>query len=66
MTTDPPAATVAAVAVVLAPLSQSVRQKIFLYLGVLIVLLAFGAPFGGLIDIPIRFFSQEQTALGGA
>ena len=63
MTTDRPAATVAAVAIVPTALSQSVRQRIFLYLGVLIVLLAFGAPFGGLIDIPISFFLKNKLHL---
>src|SRR6185369_8148021 len=40
-----------------------VRQRIFLYLGVLIVLLAFGSPFGGLIDIPITFFLKNKLHL---
>ena len=44
-------------------LPQPVRQRIFLYLGVLIVLLAFGAPFGGLIDIPISFFLKNKLHL---
>ena len=63
MTTDRSAATVVAVAIVSAPLSQSVRQRIFLYLGVLIVLLSFGSPFGGLIDIPISFFLKNKLHL---
>jgi hypothetical protein len=46
-------------------LSQSKRQKIFAYLGILIVLLAFGAPSGGLIDIPIKFSSEKQIASAG-
>ena len=50
-----PAATVAAAAIAPITLPQSVRQRIFLYLGILIVLLAFGAPSGGLMDIPISF-----------
>ena len=59
-----PAAT-AATALALAPitLSSSVRQRIFLYLGILIVLLAFGSPFGGLIDIPISFFLKNKLHL---
>jgi hypothetical protein len=40
-----------------------VRQRIFLYLGVLIVLLDFGAPSGGLIDIPISFFLKNKLHL---
>ena len=39
------------------------RQRIFLYLGVLIVLLAFGSPYGGLIDIPISFFLKNRLHL---
>jgi hypothetical protein len=44
-------------------LSQSKRQKIFAYLGILIVLLAFGAPSGGLIDIPISFLLKNKLHL---
>jgi hypothetical protein len=58
-----PAATVAAVAIAPTALSYSVRQRIFLYLGVLIVLLAFGSPYGGLIDIPISFFLKNKLHL---
>jgi Na+/melibiose symporter-like transporter len=61
MPTDPPAATAAAIAP--ATPSRLVRQRIFLYLGVLIVLLAFGAPYGGLIDIPISFFLKNKLHL---
>ena len=35
----------------------------FLYLGILIVLLAFGGPSGGLIDIPISFFLKNRLHL---
>jgi Major Facilitator Superfamily len=61
MPTDLTAAT--AVAIAPATLSRPVRQRIFLYLGVLIVLLAFGAPYGGLIDIPISFFLKNKLHL---
>jgi hypothetical protein len=44
-------------------LPPSVRQHIFVYLGVLIVLLAFGSPSGGLIDIPISFFLKNRLHL---
>ena len=44
-------------------LPRSTRHKIFAYLGVLIVLLAFGAPSGGLIDIPISFFLKNKLHL---
>jgi len=63
MTTDHPAATAATGAVAPTVLPQSVRQRIFLYLGVLIVLLAFGSPFGGLIDIPISFLLKNKLNL---
>jgi hypothetical protein len=63
MTTDRPAATVASAAVAAADLSPSARQRIFLYLGILIVLLAFGAPSGGLIDIPISFLLKNRLHL---
>jgi hypothetical protein len=61
MTIDRSATTVAAVAA--ADLSPSARQSIFLYLGILIVLLAFGSPSGGLIDIPISFFLKNRLHL---
>ena len=63
MTIDRPATTVAAVTVAPADLSRSVRHTIFLYLGILIVLLAFGGPSGGLIDIPISFFLKNRLHL---
>jgi Major Facilitator Superfamily len=44
-------------------LPQMQRQKIFGYLGVLIVLLAFGAPSGGLIDIPMSFLLKNKLHL---
>jgi hypothetical protein len=44
-------------------LSPSVRHRIFIYLGFLIVLLAFGAPSGGLIEIPISFFLKNKLNL---
>jgi MFS family permease len=44
-------------------LSPSERHGIFLYLGVLIILLAFGGPAGGLIDIPISFFLKNRLHL---
>jgi MFS family permease len=44
-------------------LSSEVRLRIFLYLGVLIVLLGFGSPFGGLIGLPISFFLKNKLHL---
>ena len=46
-----------------APLSTSVRARILLYLSVLILLLGFGAPFGGLIDVPVSFFLKNKLHL---
>jgi hypothetical protein len=46
-------------------LPQSEQYEIIAYRGILIVLLAFGAPSGGLIDIPIRALGvpvRNQTA----
>src|SRR5215472_13176623 len=44
-------------------LSSFARHRIFIYLGILIVLLAFGAPSGGLIDIPISFLLKNKLHL---
>ena len=63
MITDRPAATAATAAIAAAPLPYSVRRKIFLYLGLLIVLLGFGSPSGGLIDIPITFLLKNKLHL---
>jgi hypothetical protein len=63
MTVDSPAADIVAVAVTPGILSPSARRSIFLYLGILIVLLAFGGPSGGLIDIPISFLLKNKLQL---
>src|SRR5471032_2631160 len=63
MTVDSPAADIVAVAVTPGILSPSARRSIFLYLGILIVLLAFGAQSGGLIDIPISFLLKNKLHL---
>jgi hypothetical protein len=44
-------------------LPYPVRQRIFLYLGILIILLAFGSPTGGLIDIPVSFLLKNKLHL---
>ncbi|MFO1108903.1 MAG: MFS transporter [Bradyrhizobium sp.] len=44
-------------------LPSATRRRIFLYLGILIVLLAFGGPSGGLIDIPISFLLKNKLHL---
>ncbi len=40
-----------------------VRRRIFIYLGALIVLTAFGSPAGGLIEIPITFLLKNKLHL---
>ncbi len=44
-------------------LSIDARRRIFLYLGVLVTLLAFGAPHGGLIEIPLSFLLKNKMLL---
>jgi hypothetical protein len=63
MTTVHPADTAVAAAVAPTVLSHSARQRIFLYLGFLVALLAFGSPHGGLIEIPISFFLKNRLHL---
>jgi Na+/melibiose symporter-like transporter len=63
MNTDRPADPATTVAVAPTTLPLPVRQRIFLYLGVLIILLACGSPSGGLIDIPISFFLKNKLHL---
>src|SRR5215475_8193386 len=55
------ASTVAAVEPTVLP--QTVRHRIFLYLGALVFLMAFGSPSGGLIDIPISFLLKNRLQL---
>ena len=62
MTTGVEAASAGAVAAPTA-LPASARRNIFLYLGILIVMLAFGSPAGGLIDIPISFLLKNKLHL---
>jgi len=63
MRIDRSTGTASAVAAAPADLSPSERHGIFLYLGILIILLAFGGPAGGLIDIPISFFLKNRLHL---
>ena len=60
---DRPAAQSVDVAIGPVDLSPSARRRIFLYLGLLIVLVAFGSPSGGLIDIPISFLLKNKLHL---
>lgn len=46
-----------------AALPERERWRIFLYLGLLTVLLAFGAPIGAIIDIPISFLLKNKLHL---
>ena len=63
MLTDPATGSRVSTATTSAGLPHSVRRKIFIYLGILIVLLAFGAPGSGLIDIPITFLLKNKLHL---
>ena len=47
-------------------LAEPVRRRIIVYLGVLIVLLTFGAPGGGLMDIPISFVLKNKLDLSAS
>jgi MFS family permease len=58
MTSESSAAAITATAPEVLP--SGVRWRIFLYLSVLIFLLAFGAPNGGLIEVPITFFLKNK------
>jgi hypothetical protein len=44
-------------------LPSSVRRKIFLYLGILVALLAFGDPNGGLMQVPVSFLLKNKLHL---
>jgi hypothetical protein len=57
MTTDGPAAMATAI------LPPSVRWRIFVYLGALIVLLSLGSPAGGVIGVPIHFLLKNKLHL---
>src|SRR5215813_10206053 len=63
MATDRTQAELAVTAVTPTVLPHAVRHRIFLYLGALIFLLAFGSPSGGLIDIPVSFFLKNKLNL---
>ena len=62
MTTDAAAASTLATPVP-KDLPVSDRTRIMIYLGVLVFIVGFGAPFGGLIDIPISFFLKNRLHL---
>ncbi len=45
------------------PLASATRFRIYAYLGVIIVLLGFGAPNGGFIEVPVTFFLKNRLHL---
>jgi MFS family permease len=45
------------------PLPLQARTRLFFYLGVLVSVLSFGSPSGGLIDIPVSFFLKNRFHL---
>jgi MFS family permease len=53
----------AAVGIVPTRLPSFARHKILFYVGILVILLAFGSPSGGLIDIPISFLLKNKLKL---
>ncbi|MGH6725498.1 MAG: MFS transporter [Pseudolabrys sp.] len=61
-TRNPPTAATRAI-VAHTALSRSAQRWIFLYLGTLVFLLAFGSPASGLIDIPFSFFLKNKLHL---
>ena len=63
MTIKRPAAAIVDSAIAPTDLSPLARQRIFLYLGILIILVSFGSPSGGLIDIPISFLLKNKLKL---
>ena len=40
------------------------RNRILIYLGVLVLMVAFGAPFGGLIQVPVTYFLKNRLHFG--
>src|SRR5579864_5201031 len=58
-----PGAAAETIAVEPTTLSSETRSRILAYLSVLILLLGFGSPTGGLIDVPISFFLKNKLHL---
>jgi MFS family permease len=63
MNIDPPAAAAKPVGDGPSPLPSAVRGRIILYVSMLVVLLGFGSPFGGLIDVPVSFLLKNKLHL---
>src|SRR5580704_12806522 len=47
-----------------ADLPTSDRTRILIYLGVLALLVGFGAPFGGLVAVPVSYFLKNRLHFG--
>ena len=45
-------------------LPEATRNRILIYLGVLTLLVGFGAPFGGLIAVPVSYFLKNRLHFG--
>ena len=63
MTSDDAAAKTSDLAAAPSVLPAGVRTRILVYLGVLLVLLGFGSPAGGLIGLPISFLLKNKLHL---
>ncbi len=63
MTSDAAAVNTSDLAATPSVLPTSVRTRILIYLGVLLVLLGFGSPGGGLIGLPISFLLKNKLHL---
>jgi hypothetical protein len=63
MTSDAAAANTSDLAAAPSVLPAGVRTRILIYLGVLLVLLGFGSPGGGLIGLPISFLLKNKLHL---
>jgi MFS family permease len=63
MTSETAAATTLDLAAAPSVLPAGVRTRIMIYLGVLLLLLGFGAPGGGLIGLPISFLLKNKLHL---
>jgi MFS family permease len=63
MTSDYAAAKTSDLAATPSVLPAGVRKRILIYLGVLLVLLGFGSPAGGLIGLPISFLLKNKLHL---
>jgi MFS family permease len=63
MTAAPTAAKAADIAAAPSVLPAGVRTRILIYVGVLLVLLGFGSPAGGLIGLPISFLLKNKLHL---